>query len=213
MLSHEEILQDLQSLKEITLRHKAPEAELAVGTAIINGVETPVFSKVPDNLGGVYLSAAMLHPQLPFLVYQDQRYSFGETYAMAGQLAKSLEQRFGIAKGDRVTVCSRNNPEWCLAYMAITMLGAIVVPMNSWWRGSEMSFGIEDSGSKIIFADQERIDRLASLEKKVNVQIIAIKPGPQSPYPEIHALIETGAQGPAFDPAAQIGRASCRERV
>ena len=201
MLSHEEILQDLQSLKEITLRHKAPEAELAVGTAIINGVETPVFSKVPDNLGGVYLSAAMLHPQLPFLVYQDQRYSFGETYAMAGQLAKSLEQRFGVAKGDRVTVCSRNNPEWCLAYMAITMLGAIVVPMNSWWRGSEMSFGIEDSGSKIIFADQERIDRLASLEKTVNVQIIAIKPGPQSPYPEIHALIEAGAQGPAFDPA------------
>ena len=201
MLSHEEILQDLQSLKEITLRHKAPEAELAVGTAIINGVETPVFSKVPDNLGGVYLSAAMLHPQLPFLVYQDQRYSFGETYAMAGQLAKSLEQRFGVAKGDRVTVCSRNNPEWCLAYMAITMLGAIVVPMNSWWRGSEMSFGIEDSGSKIIFADQERIDRLASLEKTVNVQIIAIKPGPQSPYPQIHALIEAGAQGPAFDPA------------
>lgn len=202
MLSHEEILQDLQSLKEITLRHKAPEAELAVGTAIIDGIETPVFSKVPDNLHGIFSLPIPEHAQLPFLIYQEQRYSYGEAYAMAGQLAMALVGQFGIEKGDRVTVCSRNNPEWCIAYMAITMLGAIVVPMNSWWRGSEMSFGLQDSGSKLIFADQERIDRLSPLLAKLDVQIIAIKPAEQSPYPEIHALIEGAAQGPAFDPSA-----------
>jgi long-chain acyl-CoA synthetase len=202
MLSHEEILQDLQSLKEITLRHKAAGAELAVTTATINGIETPVFSKVPDNLERIYRIAAEQHPQLPFLIYQEQRYSFGEAYAMAGQLAMALTQQFAIEKGDRVTVCSRNNPEWCLAYMAITMLGAIVVPMNSWWRGSEMMFGLQDSGSKLIFADQERIDRLSPLMAQIDAKIIAIKPAPQSPYPEIHALIEAAAQGPNFDPAA-----------
>lgn len=202
MLSHEEILQDLQSLKEITLRHKAPESDLAVGTATINGIETPVFSKVPDNLRGVYQVAVNEQAQLPFLIYQEQRYSFAQAYTMAGQLAMSLEQRFGIVKGDRITVCSRNNPEWCLAYMAITMLGAIVVPMNSWWRGSEMSFGLQDSGSKLVFADQERIDRLNALTTPVDVQIVAIKPAPLCPYPEIHALIEAAAQGPAFDPSA-----------
>lgn len=202
MLSHEEILQDLQSLKEITLRHKAEDAEFAVSTVTINGIETPVFSKVPENLGEIYRLAAEQHPQLPFLIYQEQRYSFSETYAMAGNLAMSLEQRFGIIKGDRVTVCSRNNPEWCLAYMAVTMLGAIVVPMNSWWRGSEMSFGLQDSGSKLIFADQERIDRITSLKTPLDVQIIAIKPEPQTNYPEIHTLIEEAARGPRFDPAA-----------
>lgn len=202
MLSHEQIMQDLLTLKEITLRHKAPEAALAVGTAIINGLETPVFSKVPDNLESIYRLAAQQHPQLPFLVYQEQRYSFGETYAMAGQLAMSLAHRFGVIKGDRVTVCSRNNPEWCLAYMAITMLGAVVVPMNAWWRGGEISFGLQDSGSKLIFADQERIDRLPSSKAQSDVQIIAIRPGPQSPYPEIHALIEEAAHGPSFEPAS-----------
>ena len=202
MLSHEEILQDLQALKEITLRHKAPEAEFAVSTAVINGVETPVFSKVAHNLHEIYLLATKQHAQLPFLIYQDQRYSFAQAYSLAGQLAMSLEQDFGVVKGDRVSVCSRNNPEWCLAYMAITMLGAIVVPMNSWWRGSEMSFGLQDSGSKLIFADQERIDRLTALSAQADAQIIAIRPAPQSPYPEIHALIASAARGPSFDPAA-----------
>jgi len=202
MLNHEEILQDLQSLKEITMRHKAEGAEFEVRTATINGIETPVFSKVPDNLNGIYQLAAEKHPQLPFLIYQEQRYSFGEAYSLAGQLAMSLELHFGVQKGDRVSVCSRNNPEWCLAYMAITMLGAIVVPMNSWWRGSEMHFGLQDSGSKLIFADQERIDLLTALQTQLDVQIIAIKPAPHSPYPEIHALIEDAAQGPSFDPAA-----------
>lgn len=201
MLSNEEILQDLQSLRDITLRHKAPDAELAVGTAIIGGIETPVFTKVPDNLHDLY-KLPTLQTDAPFLIYQEQRYSYVQAYTMAAQLAQALVEDFGIRKGDRVTVCSRNNPEWCLAYMAITMLGAIVVPMNSWWRGSEMRFGLEDSGSSLLIADQERLDRIAPLLGELNVQIIAIKPEDDCPYPDIHAVIEKFSQGAAFDPAA-----------
>lgn len=192
MLSAAEIEQDLGLLRAIVARHRAPDAPLAVSTLTINGVETPVFTKVPDNLHGVY-RLGLDQPDRPFLIYQDERYSFGETYRLALDLATALISDYGIKKGDRVAICSRNNPEWCIAFMAITMAGAIVVPMNSWWQSNEIQYGLEDSGSRVLFADQERIDRLASCLPTLNIQVIAIKSAADCPYPEFQAVAARGA--------------------
>ena len=45
MLSDAEILEDLGQLKHIVESHKAPDAPLSVGCAIIDGHELPVFTK------------------------------------------------------------------------------------------------------------------------------------------------------------------------
>ncbi|MES3008648.1 MAG: class I adenylate-forming enzyme family protein [Pseudomonadota bacterium] len=194
MLTAAEIERDLIRLKEIVICHRAPEAPLAVGTVVINGIDTPVFTKVPDNLHSVY-RLGLARPDLPFLIYEDERYSFGETYRLARNLATTLINDYGVVKGDRVAICSRNNPEWCIAFMAITMSGAIVVPMNSWWQSNEMQYGLEDSGSKLLFADQERIDRLAPRLDSLNIAVIAINPSAASPFPEFHAVTRRGAAG------------------
>lgn len=191
MLSAEEIQRDLELLKTIVLQHKAPDAALSVGSAVIGGEETPVFTKIPRNLQGVY-KLALIAPDLPFLIYQDERYSYGESYQLASALAAALAHEYGLRKGDRVAICSRNNPEWCLACMAITMLGAIVVPMNSWWLGSEMLYGLEDSGSSLLFADQERIHRLIPYIGSTALRIVAIKPDGDSILQEFHDLIAKG---------------------
>jgi long-chain acyl-CoA synthetase len=47
----------------------------------------------------------------------------------------------------------RNLPEWIMAFWAITLAGAIVVPLNAWWSGEELRYGLEDSGSKVAFVD------------------------------------------------------------
>ena len=54
-----------------------------------------------------------------------------------------------IAKGDKVSFSMRNYPEWMFCYMAITSIGAIVVPLNSWWQGDELEYGITNSESKL----------------------------------------------------------------
>ncbi len=195
-----DIAHELLSLREIARQHCAAGAPLAIHTAVINGIELPVFSHIPENLHGVY-QIGLSRPELPFLIYEDRRLSFGQTYSIARQLADSLIRRYGIRKGDRVAICSRNNPEWCLAYMAITMIGAIVVPMNSWWQTQELCYGLQDSGTSLLFADQERIDRLASALPDLNIHIVAIPPT-HSPHPTISSLIEAG-NADAFDPLAQ----------
>ena len=76
-------------------------------------------------------------------------------------MARILVEEYGITKGDRVAISMRNYPEWILAFEAITSIGAIAVAMNSLWKPDEMAYGLEDSGARVLFADEERLERLS----------------------------------------------------
>ena len=41
----------------------------------------------------------------------------------------------------------RNFPEWSIAFWAAAAAGAVVVPLNAWWTGAELEYGLADSGS------------------------------------------------------------------
>jgi long-chain acyl-CoA synthetase len=188
MLTDEQIREDLSKLKDIVLTHKAPDAPLAIHKTTIGDIEYDVFSKVPSNLGELF-DLGLSDPDLPFLVYKNERYSFAESNVMAKQLARVLKERYKIVKGDRVAICARNSPEWCLAYMASTLLGAVAVPMNSWWRGQELEYGLTDSGSKLLFVDPDRYAQVEPFLDNLNLDIVLIKPKTESSYPEFYSLL------------------------
>ena len=48
--------------------------------------------------------------------------------------------------------------------MGIVGIGAVCVPLNSWWVPSEVIYGLEHSQSKLIFGDQKRLQGLESIE-------------------------------------------------
>jgi acyl-CoA synthetase (AMP-forming)/AMP-acid ligase II len=189
MLTDDEIREQLEQLKTIVADHKSPASPLATTTAIIDGQELEVFSKVSANLGGIY-RLGLTFPERTFLVYQEQRFCFAQTYQLACSLGSVLLNQYHIAKGDRVALYSRNNTEWCLAYMATTLIGAVVVPMNSWWQGPELVYGLKDCGAKLLFADPERLARLVPHLGEVEVDVIAINPGTNTDYPEFFCLLE-----------------------
>lgn len=58
----------------------------------------------------------------------------------------------------------RNYPEWSIAFWAIGSIGAIVVPLNAWWTGRELQYGLSDSGAKLVIVDQQRLERLEEIE-------------------------------------------------
>ena len=64
------------------------------------------------------------------------------------------------SQGDRVAIIMRNLPEWVMAFWGAALAGAIVVPLNAWWSGEELRYGLEDSGSKVAFVDTERAERI-----------------------------------------------------
>jgi len=124
------------------------------------GRQIRAFKNAPKNLGQLYREA---RSDKPFLIYEDERLSFEETWRRACTLAHVLVNDYGVKKGDRVAIAMRNYPEWMIAFMAATSIGALTVAVNALWTADEMSYGIGLAQPKVAFIDQERIDRLNML--------------------------------------------------
>ena len=122
-------------------------------------------------------------------MYEDERLTFAQTLTKSAQIAQLLVRDYGIAKGDRVATSMRNYPEWVLSFMAITSIGGIAVAMNSLWRPDEMAYGLNDSGAKVLIADDERQERFAQIEESLSVRTIAVRTAAFSNKSELSALL------------------------
>ena len=186
-LSEQQISDDLSKLKTIAAAHMAPGTALETKPVTIDGLDLNVFAHVPANLGELY-ALGLENGDQTFLVYQEERFSFVESLNLALRMARVLREKYEIQLGDRVAICARNSPEWCLAYMAITLVGAIAVPMNSWWKGLELKYGLSDSDSKLIFLDPARLDLVRPFLDSLHLQIVMFKPEAGSAFPEFFEL-------------------------
>jgi long-chain acyl-CoA synthetase len=125
----------------------------------IRGVVTRVWRNAPAGLRAI-LELSRSHGEQDYLVYEDERTTFEESYGIAAGLARSLQERFGVEKGDRLSIVMRNLPEWVMAFWATTAAGAVAVPLNAWWTGPELQYGLHDSETAVAFVDAERLVRL-----------------------------------------------------
>ena len=100
-----------------------------------------------------------MHGDKPYLIYQDECWSYAEAYAETASIANWMQAN-GIKQGDRVALAFRNYPEWMLCYWALTSIGIAVVGMNAWWVTDEMQYGLEDSAPKALIGDDERLARV-----------------------------------------------------
>ena len=128
----------------------------------IRGNEYNVFVNVPQNLYE-YFQFALIHGEWEFLAYEDESYKYQEVLNNAAGLAHVLVDKYGLKKGDAVAFSMRNYPEWIYSYMAVTSIGCVAVPLNSWWQGEELDYGITHSEAKVFIGDDERLQRLEGL--------------------------------------------------
>ena len=125
------------------------------------GIITNEYASFPDSLRK-YFDFALMHGDKEFLVFEEERFTFAEAFKIAAKFGNALINA-GIKKGDKVSICMQNNPEFMFAYMGIVGIGAVCVPLNSWWVPNEVIYGIEHSQSKLLLADQKRLQGLESI--------------------------------------------------
>ena len=147
------------SLKQIEDVLCAPGAPFEMDEVVIRGVLTRVWKNAFANLPAL-LTQARAYGDREFIVYEDDRVSFEGLFRAVATLAADLQAR-GVKKGDRVALSMRNLPEWPVIFFAIAACGAIAVPLNGWWTGQELEYGLADSGTRILFCDAERYARIA----------------------------------------------------
>jgi acyl-CoA synthetase (AMP-forming)/AMP-acid ligase II len=182
----------------------APGQPFAVEKIRIGGVEYRNYSAMPLNLGEYFLQMqTQRHAEKDFAVYLQERYTFSQAYQHSAEFGAALINRFGVGKGDRVAILSRNNPQWMMAFIAVTSIGAVAVPMNAWWTTEELDYGFEDSGAKVVVADRARIERLLPIAARHELQIVSLDDcsGLEMEHSPFAGLIAefTGAAMPAVD--------------
>jgi len=132
-----------------------------------NGVTYTEYANFAENLKQ-FFDIGLTHEEKDWLVYENERYTYKEVYERSAQVANALIAT-GIKKGDRVAICMQNNPEYIFSFMGIMGMGAVCVPLNSWWVPSEVIYGLEHSDAKLLIADKKRLQGLESMPDVIKV--------------------------------------------
>jgi acyl-CoA synthetase (AMP-forming)/AMP-acid ligase II len=127
----------------------------------VDGQKLLVFKNLSPSIRTIFDSARARGDET-FLVYEDERLSFSEVMVRVDALAATMVDHYGVSPGDRVAIGMRNYPEFIIGFAAATSIGAIAVCLNAWWTTEEMEYGLKDSGTKLLLADRERVDRAVS---------------------------------------------------
>ncbi len=99
------------------------------------------------------------HGQRTFLVHDDERVSYEAFFRAAHAFAIELIAR-SVRPGDRVAIVMRNLPEWPVAFFGAAMAGAVATPLNAWWTGAELIYGLQNCGAVAAVFDARRLERV-----------------------------------------------------
>jgi acyl-CoA synthetase (AMP-forming)/AMP-acid ligase II len=87
-----------------------------------------------------------------------ERFTYRGLWERAAQTASGLRD-LGIKPGERVAIRLGNGADWCVAFFAIQMAGAIAVPVNTRFTEAEVEYVVNDSGSKHVFLPNQPLPK------------------------------------------------------
>ena len=136
-----------------------------------------LFDGVPDNLYRRLEAHAADSPEKVFLVDDDgTKTSFRSFLEKVERFAAYLTAECGIGPGDRVALMLFNSSEFCTAFLALIRIGAVMLPLPSKFRRSEIMQLIERSDIRMAIADIKYSEWMLPLEEKGIRVLITEKP-------------------------------------
>lgn len=132
------------------------------------------------------------------LLHEGRRYTFAELKSEVDAVARGL-MALGIASGDKVALWMPNRPEWVFAFFALSKIGAIVVPVNTRFRASDLEYVLRQSDSTtLITVDRSGPVDYLELTQTVIPEISSAKDGALAAarFPELKRVIVMGSVVP-----------------
>lgn len=142
-----------------------------------------------------------LHLNVPSLLVERARHAgAGDCVRIEGAARSAQELRFaaarraqalserGIEPGDRVVIIGRNSIEFVELMLGCLWMGAVLVPINTAWRGNQLEHVFEDAAPTVVFIEDEFVAACASLERPRSVKVVAgVKDAPAT-IPELWGM-------------------------
>ena len=133
------------------------------------------------------------------LCFENKRWSFSEIKSHVDKLARGLIG-VGVKPGDKVCLWMTNCPEWIYTFFAVAKIGAILVPVNTRFRTSDMEYVLRQSDSSTLIAIDESgpVNYLTMIEE-LCPEIALCQPSQLrlAKFPELKRIIVLGNNHPS----------------
>ena len=105
-----------------------------------------------ENLIRMYEESFRAHRELPALTdyFKGETFSY---YEMAKEIAKLhlFFKKAELRRGDKIALVGRNNPRWCITYLATITYGAVIVPILQDFAPADIVHIVNHSESRLLF--------------------------------------------------------------
>ena len=129
-----------------------------------------------DTLGDFLEKQVEIDPEREFIIYPDRnlRFTYKDFDERVNMLAKGL-LTLGIGKGDHVGIWAKNVPDWLTFMFATAKIGAVLVTVNTAYKGHELEYVLKQSDMKTIaiidgYQDVDYIDIIYELVPELKTQ-------------------------------------------
>lgn len=129
----------------------APGAPFELIEEMVEGRMCRVFRHGPRAIGDVF-AAAMAHTDALCLAGPTGTLTYSELFGKAAALKAALAGE-GLGKGDRIAIAMHNRPEWIIAFVAVSALGATAVLVNYRASAGELTLALEDTRARALIAE------------------------------------------------------------
>jgi fatty-acyl-CoA synthase len=107
---------------------------------------------------------AAAHPDRPFILYEDQRITYGELNATANRVAHAIREA-GPRTGDVVALMMENRPAFISTWVGLAKLGVTTALINTHLRDDAVSHALEATRAQHIIVGSECVDNVAGLDR------------------------------------------------
>jgi fatty-acyl-CoA synthase len=154
---------------------------------------------IRKTIGQMLNETAANHPNREALIHTDVgiRYNYSLLLWEVNRAAKGL-MNAGIVKGDRVALWAPNIPEWIVAMLALSKIGAVFVPLDPEAGQEDLRYVLDQSEAKAIILArgldaEEYVDMFFSMQDSLpsleHTFVIATQSYPGTvPWTELTAL-------------------------
>jgi acyl-CoA synthetase (AMP-forming)/AMP-acid ligase II len=132
-------------------RQGADRSAEAVGGAMASNLEEDPRGDLSwGSVAGLVAYAAERYGDAEALVDGEIRLSFRQLAADAINVTRAV-MAAGVQPGDRVALWAPNSAAWVLCALGALGAGAVLVPLNTRFKGPEAAFVLRRSGAKVLF--------------------------------------------------------------
>ncbi|MFX1507570.1 MAG: AMP-binding protein, partial [Promethearchaeota archaeon] len=109
-----------------------------------NNLEYPT-----ESLGVLYTQGMTKFPDKPALWMMNREITYRELLEEVDKFASFLQQN-GVKKGDVITICLPNCPQYLIAHFGALLVGAVSSGLNPLLSENEVTYQLNNSKSKVI---------------------------------------------------------------